>query len=267
VPGVIVGALVPDPISRARLTDALRNEASVRYCGRLSEVLAMVEAGLASLVVVDHRDYDGSPTLPSIRRLRDEFPSVPIVMYLPMSAVVSGAVMEYAKAGVSQLVFQGVDDLKASLRSAVNAALDQVSAVSLAVDLEPLVPPTIVPFLRYCLEYARRDITVEEVAAAMSVHRKTLVDRLKAARLPSPRAMIGWCRLLMAARLLDDPGRTVEQVALKLDFPSGAALRNMFKRYTGLRTTEVRENGGVRCLLHAFKRELAAVTAGKPPTA
>ena len=68
-----------------------------------------------------------------------------------------------------------------------------------------------------------------------------------------------------AARLLDDPGRTIEQVALKLDFPSGAALRNMFKRYTGLRTTEVRENGGVRCLVHTFKRELAAVSAGKPP--
>ena len=227
----------------------------------------MVEAGLASLVVVDHRDFDGAATLPTVRRLRDAFPSVPIVMYLPMSAVVSGAVMDYAKAGVSQLVFQGVDDLKASLRSAVNAAIDQVSAASLGADLDPLIPPTVMPFLRYCLEHARRDITVEEVAAAMGVHRKTLVDRLKAARLPSPRAMIGWCRLLMAARLLDDPGRTIEQVALKLDFPSGAALRNMFKRYTGLRTTEVRQNGGVRCLVHAFKRELAAVSAGKPPVA
>lgn len=233
----------------------------------MSEVLAMVEAGLANLVVIDHRDYDGTPTLRSVRRLRDEFPSVPVVMYLPMSALVSGAVMEYARAGVSQLVFQGVDDLTSSLRSAVNAALDHVSAVAFGADLEPLIPPTIVPFLRYCLEHARRDITVEEVAAAMGVHRKTLVDRLKAAHLPSPRAMIGWCRLLIAARMLDDPGRTVEQVALKLDFPSGAALRNMFKRYTGLRTTEVRQNGGARCLVHAFKRELAAVSAGRPPVA
>jgi AraC-like DNA-binding protein len=182
-----------------------------------------------------------------------------------MSAVISGALMEYAKAGVSQLVFQGVDDLKASLRSALDAAFDQASAVALGADLEPLIPSTIVPFLRYCLEHARRNITVEEVAVAMGVHRKTLVDRLKAARLPSPRAMIGWCRLLVAARMLDDPGRTVEQVALKLDFPSGPALRNMFKRYTGLRTTEVRQNGGVRCLVHAFKRELAVVSAGKPP--
>ena len=264
---MIVAALVRDPVSRARLIDALRTEASVRYCERLIEVFALVESGLASLVVLDHRDFDGSPTLPTVRRLRDEYPSVPIVMYLPMSAVISGAVMDYAKAGVSQLVFQGVDDLKASLRSAVDAALDQVSASTLSEELESLVPATIVPFLRYCLEHARRDFTVEEVAAAMGVHRKTLVDRLKAARLPSPRAMIGWCRLLVAARLLDDPGRTVEQVALKLDFPSGAALRNMFKRYTGLKTTEVRENGGVRCMLHAFKRELAAVSAGNPPTA
>jgi AraC-like DNA-binding protein len=264
---VIVAALVKDPVSRARLTDALRNEASVRHCQRLVEVLALVEQGLATIVVLEHRDYDGNPALPAVRRLRDEYPSVPVVMYLPMTAVASGAVMEYARAGVSQLVFQGMDDFKASLRSAINSALDQVSAVALSAELETLIPPTIVPFLRYCLEHARRNITVEEVAAAMGVHRKTLVDRLKAARLPSPRAMIGWCRLLMAARMLDDPGRTIEQVALKLDFASGAALRNLFKRYTGLRTTEVRENGGARCLMHALKRDLAAVSAGRPPVA
>ena len=264
---MIVAALVRDPVSRARLSDALKNEATVRYCGRLSEIEEMIEQGLTNLIVVDHRDHDGSPTLPSLSRLRDEFPSVPIVMYLPMSLLVSGAVMEYAKAGVSQLVFQGVDDLQASLRSAMNSALDHISAIALSAEFEPHVPATVVPFLRYCLEHARRDITVEEVATAMGVHRKTLVDRLKAAHLPSPRAMIGWCRLLVAARVLDDPGRTIEQAALKLDFPSGAALRNMFKRYTGLRTTEVRENGGVRCLVHALKRELTAVSAGKPPVA
>lgn len=227
----------------------------------------MVEAGLAALVVTEHRDYDGSPTLAGIRHLRTAFPSIPVVVYLPVSAEVSGIVMEVAKAGVSQLVFQGVDDLKASLRGAIEAAVDQVTAADLCAELEPMVPPTVLPFLRYCMEHARRDITVEDVASAMSVHRKTLVDRLRAARLPSPRTMIGWCRLIAAARLLDDPGRTVEQVALKLDFPSGTALRNMCKRYTGLRTTEVRQNGGVRCLMHAFKGELVAVSAGKRPIA
>jgi AraC-like DNA-binding protein len=143
--------------------------------------------------------------------------------------------------------------------------MDHSSALALATELERLVPANLLPFLRYALEHSRRDMSVEDAAAAMGIHRKTLVDRLRAACLPSPRAIIGWARLLMAARLLDDPGRTVEQVALQLDFPSGTALRNKFKRYTGLRTSEVRENGGVRCVLHAFKRELAATAAGHPP--
>ena len=137
---MIVAALVRDPISKARLSDALRNEASIRYCERLTEVVALVEAGLANLVVADHRDYNGSATLPAVRRLRNDYPSVPVVMYLPMAAVASGAVMDYARAGVSQLLFQGMDDFKASLRSAVNAALDQVSATSLSAEFEALIP-------------------------------------------------------------------------------------------------------------------------------
>jgi AraC-like DNA-binding protein len=262
---VIVAAHVRDPIARARLTEALRGEASIRNCARLSEVIALVETGLASIVVVDHRDYDGSSTLPGVRRLREDFPSVPIVIYVPLSNEISGRVLEYARAGVSQLVFQGVDDLRTPLRAAINTAMDHASALALGQEFERLVPANLLPFLRYALEHSRRNMSVEDAATAMGIHRKTLVDRLRAAGLPSPRAIIGWSRLLMAARLLDDPGRTVEQVALQLDFPSGTALRNMFKRYTGLRTSEVRENGGVRCVLHAFKRELAATMAGQSP--
>ena len=38
-------------------------------------------------------------------------------------------------------------------------------------------------------------------------------------------------------------------------------MRNMVKRYTGLRPAEVRENGGMRCILYAFKREIGAIAA------
>ena len=43
---------------------------------------------------------------------------------------------------------------------------------------------------------------------------------------------------------------------LLLDFSSAASLRNMLKRYTGLSPREVRENGGLRCVLHAFRQTL-----------
>lgn len=253
---MIIGALVWDPVARARLTDALRGEATVRFCERLSELLALVETGLANLIVLDRRDRDGSSTLPAVRRVRDEYPSIPVVLYCVFSPAASRDVLDFARAGVSQLVLQDTTDLREPLRDALNSALDQVSARSLLADLEPLVSPAVLPFFKYCLEHARRDLGVESVASALGVTRKTLVDRLNTAHLPSPSAIISWTRLLVAARLLEDPGRSVEQVALLLDFPSGTSLRNMMKRYVGLRSSEVRENGGVRCILHAFKREL-----------
>jgi AraC-like DNA-binding protein len=253
---MIVGALVWDPSSRARLQEATRSQAHLHLCERQSELLTLVENGLADVAVVDLRDPAGESTLPAVRRIREEFPSVPVVLYCAISPWVSRDMLEFARAGVNDLVLRDVDDVKVTLRASLTSAADHCSARAIAAELDPLVPANIAAMIRFCLENGRRALTVEDVAAALNVHRKTLVGRLNAAGLPTPSAIIAWCRLLVSARLLEDPGRSVEQVALMLDFPSGTSMRNMVKRYTGLRAGELRENGGLRCVLHAFKREL-----------
>ncbi len=259
---MIVAALVWDQASRARLNEALRGHASVRWCARQSELLALVENNLAGVAVVDMRERDGQSTLPVVRQVRERFPSVPVVLYFAITPDTSRDVLAFARAGINDLVLRDVDDLRYPLRSALAAAADHCSARSIVADLESLLPANVLPMVQFCLENGRRAISVEQVAEALNVHRKTLVDRLKGAHLPTPSALISWCRLLIAARLLEDPGRSVEQVALILDFPSGTSMRNMMKRYTGLRPNEIRENGGVRCVLHALKRELAVPAGG-----
>jgi hypothetical protein len=42
-----------------------------------------------------------------------------------------------------------------------------------------------------------------------------------------------------------------------VEFASATALRNMLRRYTGLRPQQVRERGGLRCVVEAFRRSLA----------
>lgn len=258
---MIVAALIWDLSSRARLQEALRGQVSIRFCERQSELLTLVENNLAGVVVVDMRDREGASTLDSVRQIREFFPSIPVVLYCAISPETSRDVLEFARAGVNDLVLRGVDDLRFSLRTALSTAADHCSARTILKELEDVVPAGILPMVRYCLENGRRAITVEDVASALNVHRKTLVDRLTSAAMPPPSAIIAWCRLLVSARLLEDPGRSIEQVALLLDFPSGTSMRNMVKRYTGLRPGEVRQNGGVRCVLHAFKRELAVASS------
>ncbi len=259
---MIVAALVWEPIGRARLQEALRGQASLRFCERQEELVALVANDFVSVVVVDVSDRESCSTLSTVRRIRAGYPSVPIVLYCSLGPDTSREVLEFARAGVNDLVIRGVDDLRLPLRIAITTAQDHHSARGVLKELESTIPAAVLPIVQYCLENGRRGLTVAQVATAMGVHRKTLVDRLSAAGFPSPSAVISWCRLLVAARLLEDPGRSIEQVALVLDFPSGTSMRNMVKRYTGLRPAEVRENGGMRCILHAFKREIGAITAG-----
>ncbi|MGH7718210.1 MAG: helix-turn-helix domain-containing protein [Gemmatimonadaceae bacterium] len=113
------------------------------------------------------------------------------------------------------------------------------------------------PIVAYCLEHGHRALTVAEVARHLGLNRKTLLNRLAAARLSPPGAVISLCRLLHATRLLEDPRRSAESVALALHFSSAAHLRAMYRRYTGLHGgREVREKGGLRYVLDLLKREL-----------
>jgi AraC-like DNA-binding protein len=256
---MIVAVLVRDPTGAARVQEALRGMAHVRMCERDEELLTLVANGLASVVVVDLRDRAGTPTIGVVRHIRELYPSVPVIAYCALTPDSSRDILELARAGVNDLVLRGVDDVGVPLRAAISSAQDHCGAKEVLAALGPLLPPSVVPFIRYCLENGRRALTVPEVARALGVHRKTLVERHSAAGLPSPSAMIQWCRLLVAARLLEDPGRAVEHVALLLDFPSGTSLRNMLKRYTGLRPGEIRENGGMRCVLHIFRQSLRPV--------
>ena len=256
---MIVGALVWDPSSRARLQDALRGQATVRFCERQTELLTLAANDLAGVIVLDMRDREGNSTIKTVRHVREAFPSIPVVLYCGITPETSRDVLEFARAGVNDLVLRDVDDLRFTLRTAMSTAADHCSARAIMAELESVIPPNIMPMMRFCLENGRRALTVEDVADALSVHRKTLVDRLTAAHLPTPSAVIAWCRLLVAARLLEDPGRSIEQVALLLDFPSGTSMRNMMKRYTGLRPGEIRENGGVRCVLRVLRLQLVAV--------
>jgi AraC-like DNA-binding protein len=129
-------------------------------------------------------------------------------------------------------------------------------------EVRPMLPATVRPIVEHCVLRARTPLTVAGVARALGVHRKTLVNKLRRAGFPGPRAIIGWSRLLLAAHALEDPGRPVERIALDLEFASATAMCNMLRRYTGLRPREVRENGGVACVLHLFTRALGDA----PPT-
>jgi AraC-like DNA-binding protein len=101
------------------------------------------------------------------------------------------------------------------------------------------------------------------------VYGSAVRNRGDAAGLPAPADLRAWCRLFMAGRLLDEPGRTVESVALQLEFTTGSALRNLIKRRTGLAPYMLRNAGGLQYLIvcfHTLCAERRAAHRGRAPS-
>jgi AraC-like DNA-binding protein len=159
---------------------------------------------------------------------------------------------------VHELIFRGVDDSGVALRAVLGSAEQACAAESLLVFLLPLLSPSLHAFARFCLNFPQKAHTVGEVASALGVNRKTLVNYSARACLPAPATLLGWCRLLLATHYLVATTRTVERIALRLDFPSDTALRNMMKRYTGMRAQELRHPGGIELIFGKLTHALAA---------
>jgi AraC-like DNA-binding protein len=118
------------------------------------------------------------------------------------------------------------------------------------------VPPRLRVAFEFCLHNATRDLTVADLADAVCWPCRTLDARFTREHVPPPSRVVGWCRLLVCARLLEDSGRSVESIAFETGFSSGGALSAMFRRFIGLRCREVRKNGGSAFILRAFIDDL-----------
>lgn len=255
---MLVLAVLRDRQCRARWEEAVRGFGHMGFCERAAELAPrLVASSGVGAIVVEPRDDSGSSTAPLVGELRDAFPRIPVLAYCDHRRDRSTDILALARAGVHELVFRGVDDVRPALGSALASAARHCTAAELLAGLRDAVPAVALPFVAYCLEHAAEPLTVQGVAAALGVHRKTLVHRCTQAGLPSPRTIIAWCRLMMAAHMLEDRGRSVEQVALTLDFPSGTALRNMLKRHTGFGSRDVRAPGGGQRVLRRLLAQLA----------
>jgi AraC-like DNA-binding protein len=259
---LVVVALVIGPKVRARIRGALAGRADVHFCELRAQLLPMAAATQASAIIAEPRDRDGEDVSTAVAAARGGLPSVPVIAYVAEGDTSSCDILAMARAGVHDLVRAGFDDVGFALGVALASATANCVIETVRGELEQLVAREVWPFVSWCLTRAHGAISIRAAAEALGLDRRTLVRRLDRAGLPHPRRIAGWCRVIAAARLLDEPIYTLEQVALRLDFPSGTALRNMLRRYTGLRPRELRENGGVRCVIHLFKRELAGERPG-----
>lgn len=253
---VDIALLVAESENRARLRASLAPLGNVVFADSPTDLLRTVLRNRVRVVVLQPRPANGTTTAAIARDLRDGFPSLPILVYCELKAEHVSQVPELVQAGADGVIIKGFDDVGSALRQLVARSSADRVAVDALDRLNGLIPPPEHPVVAFCLAHAYRPLRVREVAGALGLHRRTLANRALAASLPAPGALISWCRLLHAARLLDDTGRSVEQTARLLGFGSGTALRNMMRRYTAMRPTVLRRGGAFDSVIRLLRKRI-----------
>jgi AraC-like DNA-binding protein len=242
-------ALLRGPEDQARLKGAVRGTAELMPCRGPDDVLALLGRGSAVAVIVTAYPTALDDSVALTRAVRTRFPSVPVIVYFDPRWMDGRDLMDLFSAGAVEVVQSRADDLRRVFVNVLASAGHRVKARNLLDQLAPLVPPKALPIIEYLLENGDAPLTIDEAASAVGIARRTLQKRLAALGYPPPETLIGWCRLLIAAQLLEDNTRSFDDVALQLDFPSGMALRSMLKRYTGVTGRAARDGDGPSALV------------------
>jgi AraC-like DNA-binding protein len=254
---VTIAALIGDRAVRARFRETYGGAGGVSFYDTAAQLAAAVADGTASIVVAEWRDTTGATIEAAIRDLHTDYPTVPILLYAPLTPRGARDMLAGTRAGATDVVIANHDDIGLALRNRIASAQTVALADHTVSRLSTLVPELVARMLGFFFRHAQSAPTVGATAVALRVHRKTLALHCARAGLPTPSALCCWARLILAAQRLEDPARTTEQAATELGFPSGHAFRNMLRRYTGLSASDVRERGGSAHLVQLLTAQLA----------
>ena len=240
------------------MLDGLKRQAECRFHDSFDELDRVLDQlDRCDAIILAPQDPGGRSALPFVERIARDWPATAIVIFFPPRSAGAPSPRAFAVAGAYQFVFAGVDNTGAAIAQAVRSARRECAADAVFAGLQPIIPATLQSLVQEVVSNPDSLTTVEQLAPALGVHRKTLVNRCQRAGFMAPSELIAWCRLCVVGYLLQRSGATIESIALTQGFSSHTALRNLMKRYTGLTATEVRKGGGLSEVLKAMRRRLA----------
>ncbi|HEX8692504.1 MAG TPA: helix-turn-helix domain-containing protein [Longimicrobium sp.] len=215
---------------------------------------AVERAPPSAVVLVDACPGGGEPD-PRLFRLLGRYPSATVVAALEIVPGAVGHARALLAAGASELLGLGREPPETAARVLASAHARPLkrrleAALSRFTSAEARV------LLRAAAEVAADGGSVPDLAARLGVSEQTLGRWCEAAALPGPRRLQVWMRLLLAALLLEDGGRTLRAAAAACGYATDRSLRRALGALLGAGSRELRREGAFERTAAGFNAEL-----------
>src|SRR5690242_19668014 len=209
----------------------LRSEHEVIPALNWAELQSIVTHHGVDVVVADPA-ATGVIEVEVLEDLRRRYPSLPVVLYTQLSPAAIKAIVRLAKSGVEHVVLNRFDDeprrFLELLESTPGYALGDRMLLELAGSMSCL-PVTVVRAVDQLFRSPARFKNAQDVATAAGMNLRTLYRNLEPAGIYSARSLVVAARLLRAHAYLQDPGRSIKDVAAKSGYHSSWQLSQQMR--------------------------------------
>lgn len=191
-----------------------------------------------------------------------EFPCVPTVALLThLDRTTPHTMLSLGSTGVRQLVdvrdADGWRELRNFLLGARDEEIQRRALGQLAIDLSG-VPDDCWRFFEALFLAPSRVSTVRLLAGRLDVLPSTLMSRFFRASLPAPKRYLATARLVRAARLFENPGFSVANVANHLDYSSPQSFGRHVRMVMSMTAIQFRDRFDGEGMFQHFRQVLVA---------
>jgi AraC-like DNA-binding protein len=211
----------------------------------------------AILVSVARVDAGDAPHVASVIR---QFPAIPALALLThIERSTPFAVLSLGRSGIQRLIDARSPEGWRSLRDALtpDSSLDfaRRALARFHNDL-PGAPASCLAFLDTLFNAPTTVTTVKALATLLHIRPNAFATRFYRAHLPSPRLYLASARLTRAARLFENPGLTISDVANALDYSSPQSLGRTVHATLAMTPSAFRQRFDGTGMLDRFRHDL-----------
>jgi AraC-like DNA-binding protein len=248
-----------EPVERPRVDAAGAGLYRTIHRNSVGELLRdLKERRISAVLVSVARCVKEEPT--HMAAVVRDFPRIPTVALLcGASDTNAEAVLTLGNCGVRTLVDvrdpSGWRRLREMLGREATKDADRAVLATLQRDLEG-VADDCWRFFEALFLAQYRVSTVRQLAKRLDVVPSTLMSRFFRARLPAPKRYLAFARLVRAARLFENPGLSVADVANHLDYSSPQSFGRHVKTLLHVTAGEFRRTSDGEAMFQRFRQEL-----------
>ncbi|HXY30723.1 MAG TPA: helix-turn-helix domain-containing protein [Gemmatimonadaceae bacterium] len=195
-----------------------------------------------------------------VARIVREFPRIPAVALLSqVEAATAQAVLSLGKSGVRALVDVrqpgGWRELREVLIADRDADIERLALAQLSLDLVG-APDGCWRFFELLFKAPPQVTTVRHLATQLGVLPSTLMSRFFRASLPAPKRYLTLARLTRVARMFENPGLSIANVANHMEYSSPQSFGRHVRSMMRMTALEFRQRYDGEGMLQRFRDEL-----------